>query len=108
MEAKAPGTVLPFAAVDLEDAENGVAEPNRQTSEFATYKYYFTSIGWLRTTLFAGLVVLYGVSFGLTGVLLTQWTSAVEIHGNKVNGYYLGIYGLLTGLGTLGLLGSAW
>ena len=35
-------------------------------------------------------------------------TDAVAKHGNQVNDFYLGMYGLLAGLGLIGLMGSAW
>jgi ATP-binding cassette subfamily C (CFTR/MRP) protein 1 len=35
-------------------------------------------------------------------------TSAVETNGNSSNGFYLGLYGMLAGLATLGLTSAAW
>jgi hypothetical protein len=35
-------------------------------------------------------------------------TDAVAKHGNEVNDFYLGMYGLLASLGLIGLMGSAW
>lgn len=35
-------------------------------------------------------------------------TRAVAARGNEVNNFYLGIYGLLAGLGTIGIMGAAW
>jgi hypothetical protein len=34
-------------------------------------------------------------------------TNAIAKKGNEVNGFYLGLYGMLTGLGVLGLMGTA-
>lgn len=35
-------------------------------------------------------------------------TRAVAENGDSVNGFYLGIYGLCSGLSTIGLIGGAW
>ena len=44
----------------------------------------------------------------MTQLLLTYWTEAVAVNGNSVNAFYLGMYGLLAGISTLGLMGAAW
>ena len=43
--------------------DNGeeIEELNRQTGDFAVYKYYFASIGWFSSFVFFAYVVLYGV-----------------------------------------------
>lgn len=38
--------------------------------------------------------------------LLTYWTKGVAAQGNSVNGFYLGIYGMMTGLALIGISGS--
>ena len=89
-------------------AQSAVVELNRPVGDLAVYNYYFSSVGWLRTLLFLILVVMFGVSNGMTQLLLTYWTDAIAMNGNAVNTFYLGIYGLLAGISTLGLMGSAW
>lgn len=84
------------------------AETNRPVGDLAVYRYYFRSVGWLGTLLFFVLAVFYGVGNGMTQLLLTYWTDAVAVNGNSVNAFYLGMYGLLAGLSTLGLMGAAW
>src|ERR1700690_1566288 len=48
--------------------------------------------------------ILFGFRNG--GLTAFAGTSAVEARGNEVNSYYLGLYGLLTGLGVIGLPGG--
>lgn len=89
-------------------AQNAAAEVKRPVGDLAVYKYYFRSVGWLRTLLFLVLAVVFGVSNGMTQLLLTYWTDAVAMNRNSVNAFYLGMYGLLAGVSTLGLMGAAW
>lgn len=84
------------------------AEINRPVGDLAVYRYYFKSVGWLRTVLFFTLALVFGVSNGMAQLLLTYWTDAVAVHGNSMKPFYLGIYGLLAGISTLGLMGAAW
>lgn len=42
----------------------------------------------------------------MTQFLLTYWTRGVAEHGNSVNDFYLGIYGMLTALALIGIAGS--
>lgn len=107
-DAAIPTLAKPVPIAEAEDTELEVAELNRRTGDFAVYKYYFDSIGWKQNTVFTIAVITFGVSIKLTEFLLTYWTNAVEKEGNRVNGFYLGMYGLLTGVGTFGLMGGAW
>lgn len=89
------------------DNEEEIEELNRQTGDFAVYKYYFASTGWLNSAVFFAFVVLYGVASKMTEFLITFWTKAVTAHGNEANGFYIGLYTLLSLLGLLGLVLSA-
>lgn len=61
-----------LAKVDGEEEINVITEElNRQTGDFAVYKYYFASIGWLITTIFFVFVVLFGIASKMTEFLLT-------------------------------------
>lgn len=86
------------------DDEEEIEELNRQTGDFAVYKYYFSSIGWVASILFFAFILLYGVASKMTEFLLTFWTSAVDAHGNEVNNFYLGLYAMLSLLGLLGIV----
>ena len=92
----------------MEEIEVEVEELNRQTGDFAVYKYYFASIGWRRNAIFISSTILFGIASKMTEFLLTYWTRDVAKQGNEVNAFYLAIYGMLSGLATLGLGGSAF
>jgi ATP-binding cassette subfamily C (CFTR/MRP) protein 1 len=47
---------------EAEQIELSEEDLTRQTGDFEVYKYYFGSVGWVSTTLFFGLCVLFGVS----------------------------------------------
>ncbi|KAE8452406.1 hypothetical protein EG329_001107 [Mollisiaceae sp. DMI_Dod_QoI] len=93
-------------SAEAEEIEISAEDLNRQTGDFAVYKYYFSSIGWVSTFMFFGWVLLYGVASKMTEFLLSYWTKAVAAHGNEANGFYIGMYTLLSGLGQVGLLGG--
>jgi hypothetical protein len=86
------------------DNEEEIEELNRQTGDFAVYKYYFASIGWFSSFVFFAYVVLYGVASKMTEFLLTFWTKASATRGNEVNGFYIGLYAMLSLVGLLGLV----
>jgi ATP-binding cassette, subfamily C (CFTR/MRP), member 1 len=74
---------------------------NRPVGELSTYKYYFSSIGWSKSLLSLFFTVLSGVATKLTELLITYWTNALSAHGTEVNGLYLGLYGMLAGIGAI-------
>jgi ATP-binding cassette subfamily C (CFTR/MRP) protein 1 len=74
---------------------------SRQTGEWSTYKYYFGSIGWSRSLLSLISLVLSGTATKITELLITYWTDAISARGNEVNGLYLGLYGMLSAIGTV-------
>ncbi|KAL3417106.1 multidrug resistance-associated protein 1 [Phlyctema vagabunda] len=74
---------------------------NRTISELSTYKYYFASIGWYRSLLSLSYLMLSGISVKMTELLVTKWTKALSAHGTEVNGFYLGMFGMLAGLGAV-------
>ncbi|KIM99556.1 hypothetical protein OIDMADRAFT_125496 [Oidiodendron maius Zn] len=89
------------ATADEHDAH--AEELNRQSGDFSVYKYYFASMRWRHVLMFFVFAVLVGVTTKMPEILLTYWTSAVAIRGNVVNGFYLGMFALLSGLATLTL-----
>lgn len=74
---------------------------SRQTGEWSTYKYYFGTIGWTRTLLSLFFLVLSGSATKLTELIITYWTDAVSARGSQVNGVYLGLFGMLAGIGAI-------
>lgn len=125
----AAATSAAIYSAEVDEIEVDARELDRQTGDFAVYKYYFSSIGWATSLMFFGWVMLYGTASKMTEFLLTYWTKAVGAHGNEVNGFYIGalmkehsrpffcsiltlnlrrtgMYTLLSGLGQVGLLGG--
>ncbi|EDN98254.1 hypothetical protein SS1G_13112 [Sclerotinia sclerotiorum 1980 UF-70] len=94
----------PFAAVESDDLVNEVADLNRQTGDFSVYSYYFASIGWIPTGLFFVFVFVFGAASKLPEFALTYWTRAVAVEGNEANPYWLGIYGMLSGVALIGFV----
>ena len=74
---------------------------SRPVGELSTYKYYFSSIGWSSALLWLFYTVLSGVAAKLTELLITYWTDALSVHGTEINALYLGLYGMLAGIGTV-------
>jgi ATP-binding cassette subfamily C (CFTR/MRP) protein 1 len=89
------------------DNEEEIEELNRQTGDFAVYRYYFASIGWFSIFLFFAYVVLYGVASKMTEFLVTYWTRASATRGNEVNRFYISLYAMLALIGLLGLVMAA-
>ncbi|KAL5318920.1 hypothetical protein ACEPPN_013988 [Leptodophora sp. 'Broadleaf-Isolate-01'] len=82
--------------IDLKAEEEETVMPN---GEFATYRYYFESIGWRRSFLSLSLFIFACVSSKVTQLVIQYWTGAVSTQGNGINAFYLGMYGLLSGIG---------
>jgi ATP-binding cassette subfamily C (CFTR/MRP) protein 1 len=61
----------PIISVDAEEIDPRVEDLNRQTGDFAVYKYYFSSVGLFSFLLFVSYVVLFGVASKMTEFLLT-------------------------------------
>jgi hypothetical protein len=76
-------------------------EVNRPIGEWSTYKYYLTSIGWPRAFLSLFYVSFSGVAVKLTELVVSLWTMALATGGADVNPLYLGLYGMMTGIGAV-------
>jgi ATP-binding cassette, subfamily C (CFTR/MRP), member 1 len=74
---------------------------NRPIGEWSTYKYYFASIGWRRSLLSLFYLTLSGTAVKMTELLVTYWVAAISERGNEVNSLYLGLFGLLAGIGVI-------
>jgi ATP-binding cassette, subfamily C (CFTR/MRP), member 1 len=57
------------SGVDEQEAQE--EEINRQSGDFAVYKYYFAATGWWQTLIFVAFVVLYGVGSQMTQLIMT-------------------------------------
>ncbi|KAH8808808.1 putative multidrug resistance-associated protein [Xylogone sp. PMI_703] len=90
--------------MDQDSTQRELEELSRQTGDIRVYKYYFSSISWHANLIFAVFVLLFGVCSKLTEFIVSYWTDAISIHGNKVNSFYLGIYGMLACISNMGLI----
>jgi len=88
------------AVGDIENEILAVEENNltRQTGELSTYKYYFLSIGWSRSLIALLCLMVSGSTAKISDLLLTFWANGVAEHGSSVNSFYLGIYGMISGI----------
>lgn len=99
------------ALAGLEDA-SGInpteEELTRQHGDFSLYLYYFGSVHWASTAVWMSCFVLQGVAYKLSEFLVNLWTSSLEKSGSSVNGFYLGLYGMLAIVSTVGLVGGVY
>jgi ABC-type multidrug transport system fused ATPase/permease subunit len=82
--------------------------PGRVLGEFATYAYYFGSVPVRHTISFAALIIVYAGGYQMTGLVLSFWTDTAEESGQATNDFYLGLFGMLTGLAVVGITGAAY
>lgn len=94
----------PFATVGNDDIQNELADLNRQTGDSSVYHFYFASIGWIPTGVFLIYIIVFGAASKLPEFALTYWTRAVAVEGNEANPYWLGIYGMLSGVALTGFV----
>ncbi|OQD66811.1 hypothetical protein PENPOL_c004G00223 [Penicillium polonicum] len=93
---------------DADQNSDDSESPGRVLGEFATYAYYFGSVPIWHTILFAVLTILYAGGFRMTALVLSFWTDTTQESGQATNDYYLGLFGMLTGLAVLGITGAAY
>jgi ABC-type multidrug transport system fused ATPase/permease subunit len=93
---------------DADQNSDDSESPGRVLGEFATYAYYFGSVPVWHTILFAALTILYAGGFRMTALVLSFWTDTAQESGQATNDYYLGLFGMLTGLAVLGITGAAY
>lgn len=91
---------------DLISADS--VSPGRVLGEFTTYAYYFGSVPIWHTILFAALVIVYAGGFRMTALVLSFWTDTAEESAQTTNDYFLGLFGMLTGLAVVGITGAAY
>ncbi|PMD49040.1 ABC transporter-like protein [Hyaloscypha variabilis F] len=71
--------------------ENAAADLNRPIGNWAIYNYYFTSVGLLNVAVWSFVMICYSLLLSFPNLWIKFWTSAVAVHGNSVNGLYLGV-----------------
>ncbi|KAJ0103969.1 hypothetical protein J7T55_010986 [Diaporthe amygdali] len=93
---------------DADQNSDDSESPGRVLGEFATYTYYFGSVPVWHTILLAALIILFAGGHQMTALVLSFWTDTEEESGQAANDYYLGLFGMLTGLAVLGITGAAY
>jgi ABC-type multidrug transport system fused ATPase/permease subunit len=87
--------------------DNDAAPSSMVVGELATYAYYFGSIpGWY-TFLFVSAMVVCACSNKMTELLLSFWTAHAEADSDT-NGFYLGLYAMLSGLALLAVTAGSY
>ncbi|KAK0718041.1 P-loop containing nucleoside triphosphate hydrolase protein [Lasiosphaeria miniovina] len=71
--------------------------PSRAPSEFATYRYYFSTVRARYLVLFIASISLFAGGYKMTELLLSFWTGH-EAPDESTNSFYLGLYGLFSGV----------
>ncbi|OIW33171.1 P-loop containing nucleoside triphosphate hydrolase protein [Coniochaeta ligniaria NRRL 30616] len=116
LKEKRPGNTLDEARPSLTQhvseslslsPDNDPASPGQVLGELATYGYYFGSVPRWHTLLFVTFVILYAASYKMTELLLSFWTGHAHANGTT-NSFYLGLYGLLSGLALLTITSGAY
>ncbi|EEA22217.1 hypothetical protein TMatcc_008346 [Talaromyces marneffei ATCC 18224] len=84
------------------------AEANRATGDFAIYRYYFDSVGWVGIVIF--LVCISGFVFCISfpSIWVKWWAASNVQYPYEKSGYYMGIYAMLGGLALITLCISCW
>lgn len=102
-----PSTYNHATAPQLRAPDSKAESLDRVLGELATYGYYFGSVPVWHILLFAALVILYAGGYKMTELLLSFWTANATA-GQTTNNFYLGLYGMLSGLAVLGISGAAY
>lgn len=79
--------------------------------DLATYAYYFGSVPRWYLVALVIFVTLYGGGIRLTELLLSYWTAGQASNSSSAtnsNSFYLGLYGMLAGIATAGIVGSSY
>lgn len=80
----------------------------RPRGELATYKYYFSAIGWRKSLISFSMIILSTIFTKSTELVLNYWTAAVAKRGNEVNSFYLGIFCTVAALDILTYIGGVF
>ncbi|KAM0429988.1 hypothetical protein ACHAPT_005994 [Fusarium lateritium] len=104
--AKGPGQST--ASGPPAPVEEGQASVGQGLGEFATYGYYVGSVPLWHVLLIGALVCLHAGSYKMTELLLSFWTGRAGTTHESSNSFYLGLYGMLSGVSIFGLIGSAF
>ncbi|TEY60568.1 hypothetical protein BOTCAL_0180g00030 [Botryotinia calthae] len=92
-ETDKPKESEPGNMKDNDDTARQIASADleRPVGNRATYRYYFESLGWRNMGMWMGVMVCYSLLLQFPNLWIKFWTSAITIHGNSINGFYLSI-----------------
>ncbi|RAH74153.1 multidrug resistance-associated protein [Aspergillus aculeatinus CBS 121060] len=68
---------------------------DRQTTDTSVYKFYFSSLGWLRVATFVSLLTVNSAVGGFLYIWVERWSSSNDSASGSRSGYWLGIYAAL-------------
>ena len=80
----------------------------RQTGDFSTYQYYFKSIGWRLGSTMLSVLILVTFTTTFPQEWLNIWVVAEEANPSVHSAMYIGVYGMLAGMGMIALPISIW
>ncbi|KAJ5925239.1 hypothetical protein N7454_007878, partial [Penicillium verhagenii] len=78
-------------------------DTKRQTTDFAVYKYYFSSLGWFRISVLLFLFIVNAGMGGLGYIWVDLWSSSSDSATSSRLGYWLGLYGAISIIQVLSL-----
>ncbi|KAI0115560.1 P-loop containing nucleoside triphosphate hydrolase protein [Nemania sp. FL0031] len=81
-------------------------DANRQTGDWATYKYYTSALGRSKLLLFVAFVVVNQTAGGIQSVWLNWWAQSNERGDPPRLGYWLGIFATFSVAEVVGLVAS--
>ena len=96
--------------IQEENTELHIAQEDltRQTGDLSLYWYYLRSVHWASSALWATCYIMFGVATKLGEYVVNLWSEATEKQGNSANALYLGIYGMLTIITMVSLVGGGY
>jgi len=96
--------------IQEENTELHIAQEDltRQTGDLSLYWYYLRSVHWASSALWAACFIIYGIAIKLGEYVVNLWSEATEKEGNGANELYLEIYGALTIISMVCLLGGGY
>ncbi|UNI23117.1 hypothetical protein JDV02_008955 [Purpureocillium takamizusanense] len=83
---------------------NEVSDMNRSEGDLDVYRYYFKSVGWPKTALFVGFVIVDVFCSSFSTIWLKWWA---EVDGGQI-ALYMSVYVALAFLTSVGTGGYVW
>jgi len=107
-ESEDPISIQAKGLAEATTTEVEVQSDTRSAGDIQTWLYYFGALGNWQTVIYAVLVVIAGASIGMQNLVLTLWSNAIDVQGQSVNSFYLGLLGAITAFSYIAILVLAW